>query len=293
MSFPPPPQDPSQPGAGGGGFGPPQGFGPPAPAGPPAPVGPPAGGYGYPGPPGPPPGHGPGGFGPGVPGGPGPYPPPPPPPPGAGGGNGPKVAAIVIAAVLAAALIVGGVLLLGGGGGKDNKADDAPSTTPSATEKAEESQETEEPTWDSSDPATAIPDPRESSGPSGTPRDPVPFVVLKPGTCFDHPALSSAVSKVEERPCTSPHNGEVISNPKLTGDFATEQEIQEQVLKLCKQDAAVRLKKMPQDGTLYYFYAIYPSLPTYKYRSKDTISCSLTLSNSRDGKKLTGPLPGN
>jgi hypothetical protein len=266
MSYPPPPHEPHVPGSGGGFGPPPEDFGPPGQAGPPA------GGYGCPGPP---LGYAPGG--PGMPGGPGPYPP----PPVGGGGNGPKVAAIVIAAVLTAALGVGGVLLLGGGGDKDGEAAATPSDTSTTT----------------GIPGLDLPtdDPARSGGLSQSPGpgELVPFVVLDPGSCFDHPALSSSVVKVEKRSCHSPHNGEVITNRKLTGGYGTEQEIRDEVLALCKKDAEDRVRKIPQDGTLYYFYAIYPSLSTYQAQGEDTVSCSLTLSNDRDGTKLTRPLPGS
>ncbi|WP_211257159.1 hypothetical protein [Streptomyces megasporus] len=282
MSYPPPPNNAHNSGPGGG-FGPPQGFGPPEQPGPPA------GGYGYPGPsagygyPGPPAGPGqPGGYGPGGPGGPGgPFPPPP-----GGGGNGGKVAAIIIAAVLVAGLIVG-VVLFAAAGDDDAKKDRAkPEGTPSATA------EVEDPSPEADDTPTDLPS-FDIPSPSATaPGDLVPYVVLEPGTCFDHPSLSSGVTKVEERSCDEPHNGEVIANETLTGDFATEVELQKKVLELCKADAEKRLKRMPADGKVYYYYAIYPALTTYEIRGEDQISCSLTLSNEQDGQKLTAPLPG-
>ncbi|MCT2594360.1 hypothetical protein LHJ74_31390 [Streptomyces sp. N2-109] len=294
MSFPPPPQDPHGSGAAGsgGGFGPPQGFGPPEQPGPPQGYGQPGqpGGYGQP--PGGPGGSG-GGFG-QPPGGPGqpPYGGMPQQPPG-GGNNGAKVAAIVVGAVLVLGLAVGGVILMGGDDGEDKASDSKSSDTSSASADPTEG-ETED---------TEIPDPsgtereQESETPTDEPTpevsssDLVPFVVLDPGQCFDHPSLSSDVSVVTKRSCDGPHNGEVIANDKLTGNFSTDKDLQAKVLELCKADASERLKSIPQDGRNYYFYAIYPSLDTYKDRGQDTISCSLTLSNSLDGTKLTKPLP--
>ncbi|WP_199185638.1 hypothetical protein [Streptomyces carminius] len=287
MSYPPPPNSAHNPGPGGG-FGPPQGFGPPEQPGPPA------GGYGYPGPPdgygypGPPGGPGqPGGYGPGGPGGPGgPFPPP---PGGGGGGNGGKVAAIIIAAVVVAGLIVGGVLVsTSGDDGKGNEA--KPSGSPSA------SADTADPSADPGSDPTALPSldveiPSPSFSPNTRPSDLVPYVVLEPGTCFDHPSLSSGVTEVEKRSCDKPHNGEVIANETLSGTFASETQLQAKVLELCKADAEKRLRKMPPDGRTYYYYAIYPALATYQIRGEDQISCSLTLSNKLDGPKLTAPLP--
>jgi hypothetical protein len=114
--------------------------------------------------------------------------------------------------------------------------------------------------------------------------------VLKPGKCFDHPGLNSSVTAVTTRSCSAPHDGEVIANETLTGSFTTEAELQKKVLSLCEKDAKARLAKIPADGKTYYYYAIYPSLTTYTIQNKDTISCSLTLSNKVDGKQLTKPL---
>ncbi|MFP8944790.1 hypothetical protein ACLIYM_25610 [Streptomyces fenghuangensis] len=280
MSYPPPPNGAHNPGPGGG-FGPPRGFGPPEQPGPPA------GGYGYPapgGPPGPPgaPG-GPGGYGyPGTPGGPGAPSPYPPPPGGGGGGSGGKVAAIIIAAVLAAGLIVGGVLLAADGGSGENRAE--PSGTPGASASANPSPTSEASDEPAQEPSTDAPTP------DAMPSDLVLYVVLDPGTCFDHPALSSDVTGVEERPCDGPHDGEVIANETITGDFDTQAELQKEVMSLCKADVEKRLARMPQDRT-YYYYAIYPTLLTYN-RGEDQVTCSLTLSNKVDGPELDAPLPG-
>jgi hypothetical protein len=83
----------------------------------------------------------------------------------------------------------------------------------------------------------------------------------------------------------------VIANETLTGSFTTEAELQTKVLKLCEKDAKARLADIKPDGRTYYYYAIYPSLATYQIQNKDTISCSLTLSNTVDGKQLTKALP--
>ncbi|GAB3974814.1 hypothetical protein GCM10028832_31150 [Streptomyces sparsus] len=288
MSYPPP-NNPQQPGPGGG-FGPPQGFGPSEPAGPPA------GGYGYPGPPGnPPPGYGqggPGGYGPQGPGGfgpggPGPYPPPP-----GGGGNGPNKAAVtIIAVVLGIAVAIGVVLLVSSGDDDKAKA----STDTSASPEPEESASTDayptptdEPT---SIPSLDLPSPtadRDSTAPTA-----IPYVVLPPGTCFNHPSLNSKATGLERRSCNESHDAEVISNRKLTGDYATNTAVQTAALGLCEKDARARLQKVPQDGTLYYPFALFPMKVTYELQGKDTVSCAMTLSNTKDGKQLKAPLPGS
>ncbi|MDK1474113.1 hypothetical protein QNO07_11915 [Streptomyces sp. 549] len=301
MSYPPP-NEPQQPGPGGG-FGPPQGFGPSEPAGPPGsppggygypgPPGNPPGGYGYPGPPGTPPGGygpgGPGGYGPGGPGGygpggPGSYPPPP-----NGGGNGPNKAAItVIAVVLGIAVAIGVVLLVSGGDdGDKDRANVSASSSPSPKESDEP-----DPT-PTSIPSLDLPStvPTQPSEPSVAPTV-IPYVVLPPGTCFNHPALNSDAKGIDRRSCNESHDAEVISNRKVSGDFATDTAIQQAALALCEKDARTRLQKMPQDGTVYYPFALYPLKSTYDFQGKDTVSCAMTLSNTKDGKQLAAPLPG-
>ncbi|MGY0062617.1 hypothetical protein ACWY4P_39805 [Streptomyces sp. LZ34] len=327
MTFPPSPNDSNRSGNGGGfgpppeqgfgpppeqgqgqGFGPPpeQGFGPPAQPGLPAPQGqlPPSGGFGPPAGALPPGALPPGAFPPGL------LPPPPPPP----GPSGARVAAIAIAAVVAGALVIGGILIgMRDDGGKteasgdetahasaDAKSSDSPSASASAS--AAESEAPSDGASGSADPGQGaplgggsdVPDggTTPSASASGDPADLVPYVVLKPGECFDHPSLDSSVTKVEKRGCNGPHDGEVVANETLTGDFSTEKAIQDKALTLCETDAKERLKSIPNDGRLYYYYALYPALGTYRIRGEDQISCALTLSSGPNGKKLTKPLPG-
>ncbi|MEU7240949.1 hypothetical protein [Streptomyces sparsogenes] len=320
MTFPPSPHDPNRPGNGGGfgpppeqgfgpppqqGFGPPpeQGFGPPAQPGPPAPQAPlpPSGGFGPPAGALPPGALPPGALPPGA------LPPPPPPGPGRGGA---RIAAIAVASVVAGALFIGGIVLgTRDDGGKteasaDTKSSGSPSSSPSASasESAAPSPSGSSDSSGSADPGKGAPlgggsdVPDGGSTPSASesadPGDLVPYVVLKPGQCFDHPALDSSVTKVEKRGCDGPHDGEVIANETLTGDFATEKAIQDKSLTLCETDAKERLKSIPNDGRMYYYYALYPALGTYRIQGQDQVSCALTLSGSLNGKKLTKPLPG-
>ncbi|MBL1097082.1 hypothetical protein [Streptomyces coffeae] len=324
MTFPPP-NDANRPGSGGG-FGPPpqdapqaqppqaqppqqpqaqqpsQGFGPPPPQpGQPGPAGqpalPPGGGFGTFGPPSAPPGGPlPGGFPPGsLP--PGSLPPSPP------RGGGSKVVAIVVAAAVAVAVIVGAIAL-GSQGDHDSDeaaADETPRASASTSATASPSAPSSDPS-STEDPGEGAPfgdDPKgdPDSGTSPTPsqsagsRDRVPYVVLAPGTCFDHPAMDSSVTKIEKRSCSSAHDGEVIANEKLTGDFSSETAIQKKALSLCAVDAKTRLQKIPNDGRNYYYYALYPALGTYSVQGEDKVSCALTLSSGLDGAKLHKPLP--
>ncbi len=280
MSFPPPPNETPPPGSGGG-FGPPQGFGPPPPPGnggygpqPPGPGG--FGGYG-PGAPGGP--AGPGGYGPGGPGGYPPYPPPPPP----GPGKGPKVAGIVIGAVVVLAIVIGGIVWLGSSHSDNNsaQADGSPSASPVPSDSGASGLPSQDPSDGSSLPGVPMPSASQH----------LIYVKLSPGDCFNSPGLDSRVQQITKVSCTSVHDGEVIANETLSGTVTTEDDLKSKVLALCEPDAKKRLESIPRDGRTYYNYALYPDLATYQFQGEDTVSCSLTLSNSMDGKQLTAPLP--
>lgn len=202
-------------------------------------------------------------------------------PPSAGGGKGPggpKTVAIAAGAVVLVTAAVGG-LALGLGGGDDDKGDH-----PTSAGKASRS----------GDAATGARAGAGAQSPSGSGQDGadlVRYVVLSPGQCFDHPGLSSGVTQVTSRSCDRPHDGEVIADEKLTGSFTASADLRSEVLKLCEADAKKRMESIPADGRTYYYYAIYPSLNTYRAQRKDVISCALTLNNKLDGEKLPKPLP--
>ncbi|MFI0778705.1 hypothetical protein [Streptomyces sp. NPDC021212] len=292
MTFPPPSHDPNRPGNGGG-FGPPpqeppqqepqqtqqtqEGFGPPIdPA--------PSGGPGQPGPPALR-----GGFGP---------PPLPPPPAGPPPVTGRARTAAIVTGVAVGLAVVAGVAFFGaqdddGGGEKAAAAPSSPSNRPlsspsgaaSASAGGSEDPGQGAPLGGGDDRAVPSPDPSKSSGRR------MPYVVLKPGTCFDHPAMDSSVTKVEKRSCDRAHDGEVITNQRLTGDFSSERAIQRKALSLCATDAEKRLESVPNDGREYYYYAFYPALGTYTEHRKDRVSCALTVSTGKDGAKLKEPIP--
>ncbi|MFE0043558.1 hypothetical protein [Streptomyces albireticuli] len=266
MTSPPPPNPPQPPGHGGG-FGPPQNFGPPQP--PAQPYGNP---YGRPQPQ--------QGFGQY-----GQFAPPVPPPPS--GGNGAKVAAIVVAAVLVAGLIVGGVILTSGGD------DDGPSprakSSPSPSVSSAAPSEAPSATPSSPSDAPSGFDPSGSADPSSPSVSRVPYVVLKPGQCFDHPHLSSGVTRVTTRSCDSSHDGEVIGNATLSGTFTTEMDIQAKAKDLCESKAQARVRSIA-DGRTYYSYTLYPAKSTYD-RGQSEVTCTITRSTGPGGAKLTEALP--
>ncbi|MBF6046841.1 hypothetical protein GO001_16640 [Streptomyces sp. NRRL B-1677] len=280
-----PPSNSPQPPGGGGGFGPPQQFGPPSAQPPAQPYGQPQAPQGY----GQQPGFGQPGQQPGF----GQYgqqqygqqfAPPMPPPPPPSGNKGAKVAGFVIGGVLVLGLLVGGFMLATSG----SKGDDKPSAKGSSTPSAAPSAPSAAPGGiggPGADPSN--PDPSASSSSPSVSR--VPYVVLKPGQCFDHPRMSLGLTEVKTKPCTGPHDGEVIANETLTGKFDSELDIQTKARDMCKKDAQDRMRSIT-DGKNYYSYVLYPTPVTYS-RGQDQITCSMTLSVSQGGQKMDKPLP--
>ncbi len=258
MSFPPPSNDAPPPGSGGG-FGPPQGFGPPPARGQ---YGPPASQLRAPGPPQRP-----------------------------SGGRAARVAAVLVGAVLVLAIVIGGIVWLGSG--YDSEGTGAKSAEGGAAPSATTAEGAGGGSAGAGGGSPNLPGAAISGGPgadsSVAPAD-IPYVKLSPGTCFDSPGLDTAVNVVTKVPCDAPHDGEVISDEHLSGTLSSERQVQAQAIARCAPDARKRLKSLPRDGTRYYNYAFYPDLTTYETQGQDTVSCTLTVSDTPDGKQLSAPL---
>ncbi|MFF7649793.1 hypothetical protein ACFZCY_08020 [Streptomyces sp. NPDC007983] len=220
------------------------------------------------------------------------------PPGGPQPGTGRSRTAAIVTGVAVGLAVVAGVAFFGAqDDGGDDKAAGAPATSnrplsspsgaASASAGGSEDPGQGAPLGGGDDQAPPSPDASESA-----PSDRrMPYAVLKPGTCFDHPAMDSSVTKIEKRSCDRAHDGEVISNETLSGDFASERALQRKALSLCAADAEKRLKSVPNDGREYYYYALYPALGTYTEHGKDRVSCALTVSTGKDGAKLKEPIP--
>ncbi|RLV08284.1 hypothetical protein CTZ27_05560 [Streptomyces griseocarneus] len=187
------------------------------------------------------------------------------------------MAAIVVAAVLVAGIVVGGLVLAFKNPSHKSSAGKAPSPSASSEQSAPATEPGDEP--------SATPSEADDSGLDQR----VPYVVLKPGECFDHPSLHSGISVVTKQSCSGTHDGEVISNATLSGSFDTEQAIQDKAKSLCEADAQKRVSSIT-DGRTYYSYVLYPAKRTYD-RGQNQITCSITRSITPGGAKLTEPLP--
>jgi hypothetical protein len=298
MGFPPPPHNgPQPPPEQGGGFGPPQGFGPPPPPGdgfgPPPP---PADGYGYPqqggygasGPQGPPvpPGGGYGYPGGGYPGGgyPGGFPPPQPPP-----NHTKRNVWIAVGAVAVVGAIVGAIAASSGGGSDKPSAKDTPKPsissvpamptvpTPTFTLPTD---------FPSLDLPTDFPSSSDEPEPSATDGEEMPYVVVDPGKCFNAPSMTPGIDTVQTVSCTSAHDAQAIANKTLTGTFTTEDQIEKKAFSLCEADAN---RHAPAGGD-YYSYVLFPQLITYQLQGRNTVTCSLTLNDGSNDKKLHSKL---
>ncbi|WP_173873912.1 hypothetical protein SALCHL_005925 [Streptomyces albus subsp. chlorinus] len=199
------------------------------------------------------------------------------------------MAAVVAAAVVALALITASVLYLtGGDGGKSESAGDKPSSsrTPSHYEE-ETGQPSTEPSDDGQ--ATDFPAPGEEDGlPSEEPDDsvsdvPLPSFLLQVGDCYDRSAEREGA--VETRDCDGPHDAEVVSRKKITGDYGTDDAVRRRADALCRSVLRDKAAKQP-GGTVGGTLISYPKAENVG-RGFDHVTCSLTAGK---GEKLNRPL---
>ncbi|UNT00337.1 hypothetical protein MMF93_30645 [Streptomyces tubbatahanensis] len=252
MTMPPPPSQPPS-------------------GGPPHPVQPPSG-FGPPGS---------GGFGPPAPGG---WPPPPPPP---GHNRGRAVAAIVAVAVVALALITASVIYLTGG---DSDKSEAVDGKPSASQPPSPSEpETQDPTEIPNDgDATDFPEPGEGDEPSEEPDEgaddvPLPSFLLQEGDCYDR--SEEREGAVETKDCDSPHDAEVVSRKKITGDYGTDSAVRQKADSLCRSSLRDKAAEQPS-GTVGGTLISYPKAENVG-NGFDYVTCSLTAGKDQ---KLDKPL---
>ncbi|MEU7093818.1 hypothetical protein [Kitasatospora aureofaciens] len=146
---------------------------------------------------------------------------------------------------------------------------------------------------DAPGPAAAPPPPSPTATPTPTPtptptRPQPPYAFFPVGTCFDHPQLSPVITKAEERPCTTPHDGEVIADLKLPDGLSGEIPIALAMRDGCK-DAEATAKAHQGDGKSYYPRQFGPATANYQQGWRD-YTCTLTAGSKQGAPKLTGPL---
>lgn len=132
------------------------------------------------------------------------------------------------------------------------------------------------------------PPPSASPSPSPSPSRVLPYPYFTPGTCFDHPQLSEAITRAEARPCEQAHDGEAIANVVLPDGLTNDALIGRTLRELCKAPLA-EWEQRQGGGGPYYGFPIGPYLDFYKQGMHEA-TCTMTVSNQQHGRKLTGNL---
>ncbi|GAA4995584.1 hypothetical protein [Kitasatospora paranensis] len=136
--------------------------------------------------------------------------------------------------------------------------------------------------------ASAPPPSSAPPSPSASPTKQLPYPFFTPGTCLDHPQLSKVITRAEERPCSGPHDGEAIADVVLPEGLTSDLQIGRALRDLCKDPLAARTAAQGGGGP-YYGFPLGPYLQYYKQGMRDA-TCTMTVSNRQDGRKLTGSL---
>ncbi|MFC1443375.1 hypothetical protein ABUW04_34565 [Streptacidiphilus sp. N1-10] len=173
------------------------------------------------------------------------------------------VAAGLLALVVAAVLVV----VLAGGGHR--KAATAPaSASPSASP--------------SPSPVPSSPPP---PSPSPVPQT-LPYLLLRPGDCFDAPGHTGATSRYSRKDCHQPHDGQVIGLLQLPAGLTTGVALVEKANSLCYPvTAPVRARQTVRP--LVVGGVIWPDLASYR-GGRRTATCAIE--HDPAGPQLTAPL---
>ncbi|RCG21709.1 hypothetical protein DQ392_08340 [Streptomyces reniochalinae] len=191
-------------------------------------------------------------------------------------------------AAVALALITASVVYLTGGDSDEGEAADG---KPSASQSSSPSeQETREPTESPDDDgdATDFPDPGEEDDPSEGPDEgagdvPLPSFLLQEGDCYDR--SEEREGAVETRDCDSPHDAEVVSRKKITGDYGTDGAVRQKADSLCRSSLRDKAAEQPS-GTVGGTLISYPKAENVG-KGFDYVTCSLTAGKDH---KLDKPL---
>ncbi|MET9437073.1 hypothetical protein [Streptomyces sp. NPDC006551] len=144
--------------------------------------------------------------------------------------------------------------------------------------------------------ATRRPSPTPTSSRSARdPRRPaplpsaLPYHRLRAGECFD--IDRSAPGTVVRRACDRPHDAQLVTVLRLTGDHLTDQDVRDAAARLCRGPLRRKAAEQPR-GTRWTTFVQYPYRTSYLLGS-DTVACSLATATGRGteaGRKLTAPL---
>ncbi|MEU9860692.1 hypothetical protein AB0D99_07450 [Streptomyces sp. NPDC047971] len=119
----------------------------------------------------------------------------------------------------------------------------------------------------------------------------VPYERLAPGECFD--IDREAPGTVVRRGCDQPHDAQLVTVLRLTGDHGTDEEVRDGAAALCREPLRDEAAEQPY-GTRWTTFVQYPYRSGYLLGS-DAVACSLaahTPASATGGtvRKLTAPL---
>lgn len=223
-------------------------------------------------------------------------PPPSGPPGGHGGRRGGRrrtTVLIVIAVVIVVGVVVAWVVSATGGDGKDKKSPSestagspSPSLSlPSGLPSLPTSLPSVVPSLPTDLPTDLVPSGLESLVPT-LGADQVPYYMLRKGDCFDtDTALPGQAAK---RPCTAPHDAEVVRIAELNGTYTTDAALKKAASALCA--ASLERKAARQAaGTVRNTLVQYPDSRSYKI-GIDNVACSLAADVGKGTDRLNKPL---
>ncbi|MFJ8666557.1 hypothetical protein [Streptomyces sp. NPDC093600] len=135
------------------------------------------------------------------------------------------------------------------------------------------------------------PTPSRSARPSRRPAPPpsaLPYHRLRAGECFD--IDRAAPGTVVRRACHRPHDAQLVTMLRLTGDHPTDRDVRDAAAGLCREPLRRKAAEQPR-GTRWTTFVQYPYRTSYLLGS-DTVACSLATPTGRGeaGRKLTAPL---
>ncbi|WP_344566745.1 hypothetical protein [Streptomyces axinellae] len=194
---------------------------------------------------------------------------------------------MVAAAVAALALITASVVFLTGAeDGKDKTSGKGGPPASSTTADGPGKESSDEPADDGAatdfpapDPGDGLPSQESGEGAGGAS---LPSFMLQVGDCYDR---SGKAGSVEPRECDTPHDAEVVSRKKITGDYATDSAVRRQAGSVCRSSLKNKAAMQPRGavgGTL----VSYPKAKSVN-SGISSVTCSLT---AGEGKKLYKPL---
>ncbi|MET9889564.1 hypothetical protein ABZZ47_05010 [Streptomyces sp. NPDC006465] len=116
--------------------------------------------------------------------------------------------------------------------------------------------------------------------------DEVPYYMLQKGDCFD--TDDGLPGQAVKRPCTEPHDAEVVKVAELNGTYKTNAALKKAASTLC-QGPLERKAAGQAAGTVRDTLVQYPDTGGYKI-GIDKVACSLAADVGKGTHKLTKPL---